>query len=77
MKKEFKYEIKKHYGTVSTSEDGKYSTEVNLISYNDAPAKVDIRTWNKETGRMFKGITLTGDEAKTLAQILLGIEENS
>ena len=77
MKKEFKYEIKKHYGTVSISEDGKYSTEVNLISYNDAPAKVDIRTWNKETGRMFKGITLTGDEAKTLAQILLGIEENS
>ena len=77
MKKEFNYEIKEHFGTVSTSEDGRYSTEVNLISYNDAPAKVDIRTWNKETGRMFKGITLTGDEAKTLAQILLGIEENS
>ena len=58
MKKEFKYEIKKHFGTVSTSEDGKYSTEVNLISYNNAPAKVDIRTWNRETGRMYKGITL-------------------
>ena len=35
MKKEFKFEIKKHYGTVSTSEDGKYSTEVNLISTGD------------------------------------------
>ena len=75
MKKEFKFEIKKHYGTVSTSEDGKYSTEVNLISYNSAPAKVDIRTWNRETGRMYKGITLTGDEAETLGQILLGIKE--
>ena len=75
MKKEFKYEIKKHFGTVSTSEDGKYATEVNLISYNDAPAKVDVRTWNKETGKMFKGITLTTDEAKTLGQILIGIKE--
>ena len=32
MKKEFNYEIKEHFGTVSTSEDGKYATEVNLIS---------------------------------------------
>ena len=74
MKKEFKFEIKKHYGTVSTSEDGKYSTEVNLISYNNAPAKVDIRSWNKLTGRMYKGITLTREEAKILGQILLGIK---
>lgn len=72
--KEFKYEIKKHYGTVGTSADGKYATEVNLISYNDAPAKVDIRTWNKETGKMYKGITLTSDEAVSLAQILVSME---
>ena len=74
MKKEFNYEIKEHFGTVSTSEDGRYSTEVNLISYNNAPAKVDIRSWNKLTGRMYKGITLTRDEAKTLGHILLGIK---
>lgn len=53
--KEFKYEIKKHIGTISTSLNGKVTTEVNLISYNDAPEKVDIRSWNKETGRMYKG----------------------
>lgn len=76
MKKEFKYEIKEHIGTVSSSPDGKYATEVNLISYNDAPAKVDIRTWNKETGQMYKGITLTDDEAETLGKILLGMKDN-
>lgn len=76
MKKEFKYRILKHFGTVSTSEDGKYATEVNLISYNDAPAKVDIRTWNRITGKMYKGITLTGEEAETLGKILLGIKES-
>ena len=74
MSKEFKYKIEKHLGTVSRSDDGKYTTEVNLISYNDSPAKIDIRNWNKETGRMYKGITLTRDEAKTLGHILLGIK---
>ena len=69
-----KYEIKKHYGTVSTSADGKYATEVNLISYNNAPAKVDVRTWNKETGPMYKGITLTADEAVSLGQILMNMK---
>lgn len=71
-----KYEIKKHIGTVSTSADGKYTTEVNMISYNDAPEKVDIRKWNKETGRMYKGITLTHDEAVSLGEILLDMKEN-
>lgn len=74
MNKEFKYKIEKHLGTVSRSDDGKYTTEVNLISYNDAPAKIDIRNWNKETGRMYKGITLTQEEAKILGQILLNME---
>ncbi|MCI5648622.1 MAG: PC4/YdbC family ssDNA-binding protein [Fusicatenibacter sp.] len=74
--KEFKYEIKKHIGTVSSSPDGKYATEVNLISYNNAPAKVDIRNWNKETGQMYKGITLTAEEAENLTQILLGMKDN-
>ena len=70
MNKEFKYEILEHIGTISTNTDGKYALEVNFISYNDAPAKVDIRTWNKETGKMYKGITMTRDEAKVLGQIL-------
>lgn len=74
---EFKYEIKKHIGTVSTSEDGRFALEVNLISYNDAPAKVDIRTWNKETGRMYKGITMTEEEAESLGQILLGMSDET
>ena len=49
---------------------------MNLISFNDAPAKIDVRTWNKETGQMYRGITLTAEEASNLAQILLGLGEN-
>ena len=74
--KEFTYRIQKHYGTISTSADGRCATEVNLIRFNDAPAKIDVRTWNKETGQMYRGITLTAEEASNLAQILLGLGEN-
>ncbi len=71
----FKYEIQEHIGTVSSSEDGRFATEVNLISYNDAPAKVDIRRWNKETNTMMKGITMTIQQAVNLGEILLGLKE--
>ena len=66
-------EFKKHIATVSKSDDGKIALEVNLISYNDSPAKVDVRTWNKETGKMYRGITLTPEESENLGQILLGM----
>ena len=72
----FSYEIQEHVGTISTWDNGKYSLEVNLISFNDAPAKVDIRRWNKETGAMMKGITMTRTQALNLGQILLGLAEN-
>ena len=48
---------------------------MNLISYNDAPAKVDIRRWNKETGARMKGITMTRNQAVNLGEILLGLKE--
>lgn len=68
--KEFKYEIKEHIGTVSTSPDGRYATEVNLISWNDGTPKIDIRSWDKELGRMYKGISLSVFGAKKLVEIL-------
>ena len=71
--REFQYEITKHIGTVSTSDDGRLALEVNEISYNGAPAKVDIRTWNKENDKMYKGITLTHDDASALGRMLLGV----
>lgn len=73
--KDFKYEIREHVGTVSSSEDGRFAVEVNLISYNDSPVKVDIRRWDKETGRMRKGIAMTKKEAETLGLILQGMKK--
>jgi hypothetical protein len=72
--KEFKYEIIKHFGTVSSSANGDNTLEVNLISYNGAEPKIDIRRWNRATDKMLKGITLSKEEVEALKKILQVME---
>ena len=71
---EFKYEVKERYGVLSQTERG-WTTEVNLISWNDNPAKIDIRSWSPDHEKMGKGITLTSAEARKLKAILEGINK--
>ena len=52
------------------SERGAWSKEINLVSWNDRPAKYDIRDWNHEEGKMGKGVTLTEEEASALMEAL-------
>ena len=66
----FSYEIMKHIATLSESANGDYTTEVNLISYNGAKPKLDIRKWDKRAGRMLKGITLNDEETDQLREAL-------
>ena len=58
-----------HIGVLSMKDTG-WTREVNLVSWNGAPAKVDIREWNPEHSRMSRGITLFEEEAETLTRVL-------
>ncbi len=69
MAREFKYEITEHIGVISESPKG-WTKELNLVSYNGAPAKFDIRDWAPEHEKMGKGVTLTEEEAQTLFEQL-------
>ncbi len=71
---DIKYEIQKQFGEISSSAKG-WSREVNLVSWNGAGAKYDIRDWAPDHEKMGKGITLTETEAKKLYEILAGIFE--
>ena len=62
---DFRFEIVKNIATLSTEKSG-WTKEVNLISYNDAPPKFDIRSWDPNHEIMGKGITLSRDEMKVL-----------
>lgn len=70
---DFSYEIKDKIAILS-DEKSSWTKEINLISYNGAEAKIDIRSWQttEEGGRkMSKGITLTNDEAIKLRDALV------
>ncbi len=72
-KGEFKFEITRKHGTISEGKGG-WNMELNEVSWNDRPAKFDIRTWSPDHQKMGKGITLTKDEALSLKNLLNEID---
>ena len=44
--KDFSYEVTERLAIISQSADGKYTLELNRISYNGRPAKLDLRRWS-------------------------------
>lgn len=66
---DFKYEIKKTLGNLSTSSKG-WNKELNLISWNGATPKLDLRDWAPEHEKMGKGVTLTKEETEQLYKLL-------
>ena len=66
---DIKYEIKETVGTISESARGG-TKELNMISWNGAAAKFDIRDWAPEHEKMGKGITLSQEEAEALYELL-------
>ncbi len=69
-----KFEIVRHIGVLSTGAKG-WRRELNLISWNDRPAKLDIRDWDENHEKMGKGITLTNDEFNALMELAPSIGE--
>lgn len=55
---------------VLAESDSGYTKEINLISWNGAKPKYDIRSWSPGREKCGKGITLTEDEAKKLLSAL-------
>ena len=71
--REFNYEITEHIATISENDNERFTLELNRISYNGAPAKLDLRRWDREKGTMLKGLTLTEMEAKGIMSTLVHI----
>lgn len=71
---DIKFEIKEELGVLSESAKG-WTKELNLISWNGAEAKYDLRDWSSNHEKMGKGITLTADEVQELYKLLNRIVE--
>ncbi|MDU1176472.1 Uncharacterized protein conserved in bacteria [Peptoniphilus harei] len=66
---DFKFEITEHLGTLSESARG-WTKELNKVSFNDRPAKYDLREWDPDHQKMSKGVTLSDEEMEILSKIL-------
>ena len=62
--------ITEEIAVLSVSGSG-YTKEVNLVSWNGAEPKYDIRSWSPGREKCGKGITLTKEEAKALFMAFL------
>ena len=71
---DIKYEIIEELGVLSESAKG-WQKELNLISWNRAEPKYDLRDWAPNHEKMGKGVTLNEEEVKTLYKILGKIAE--
>ena len=69
MAADFKYEITKELGVLSSDAKG-WSVELNMVSWNERAPKYDIRSWSPDHSRMGKGISLTEEELASLAELI-------
>lgn len=69
----FKFEIVKNIAVLSTDRNG-WTKELNLVSFNDAPPKYDIRSWDPDHQKMGKGVSLSREEMQEMLDALADIE---
>ena len=67
---DIKYDIVEEIGVLSENTKG-WRKELNLISWNGAKPKYDIREWAPEHEKMGKGVTLSEEELAALKSIIL------
>ena len=68
-----KPDFHKEFGIISEHKGG-WSKQLNLMSWNDAEPKYDIRDWAPGHEKMGKGLTLTKEELVALKDLLNKLE---
>lgn len=63
------FEIVKSFGVIATNSSG-WMKELNLVSWNDRPAKIEIREWSPDHTKMSRGLTFTTEETEELYSLL-------
>jgi len=73
---DIKFFITRELGVLGEGSRG-WQKEINLVSWNDRKAKLDIRDWGPEHERMGKGVTLSKAEAIQLKNLLQELDLDS
>ena len=68
-KTEIKSEIVKTIGVLAQNKGG-WQRELNIVRWNEGKAKLDIRDWGPDHGKVGKGISLNREEVAILKELL-------
>jgi hypothetical protein len=71
--REFRYSIVRHIGVLAEGTKG-WKKEVNLVSWNDRPPKLDLREWDENHVKMTRGITLNAEESGILRDLIADVD---
>ena len=66
---DFKFDIVEHLRVISENSKG-WTKELNLVSWNGARPKFDLRDWAPDHEKMGKGITLSNEEFEALKDLM-------
>ena len=66
---DFKFDIVEHLGVISENSKG-WTKELNLVSWNGARPKFDLRDWAPDHEKMGNGITLSNEEFEALKDLM-------
>ena len=67
--RDFHFSIERHLGVLAEGGKG-WKKEVNMVSWNDRPVKLDIREWDENHAKMTRGVTLNAEETSILRELL-------
>lgn len=63
------FSIEKHIGVLRTSPSG-WTRELNIVKWGDRDPVFDIRDWNPDHTKMGKGLSFSGEELRSLWNII-------
>ena len=66
---EVTFNIVEHIGVLRQHSTG-WTKELNKVSWNDSPAKYDIRDWSPDHQMMGRGITLSDEEMAKVVSLV-------
>lgn len=67
--REISFDIVEHIGVITTYSTG-WNKEINLVSWNGAGPKYDIREWSPDHAHMSRGVTLHEKEMRTILDLI-------
>ena len=67
--REISFDIVEHLGVITTYSTG-WNKELNLVSWNGAAPKYDIREWSPDHAHMSRGVTLHEKEMRMILDLI-------